>query len=72
MKSTSDSNRMASCLFIVVLFISIVSCKKTLQPNTVSSDEIMSAAAAAATYQLVWSDEFNGTSVNQSNWTFDT
>jgi beta-glucanase (GH16 family) len=27
---------------------------------------------ARADWQLVWSDEFNGTSVNSNNWTFDT
>lgn len=29
-------------------------------------------ADAQTSWQLVWSDEFNGTSVNTSNWTFET
>jgi len=29
-------------------------------------------AQAQTTWNLVWSDEFNGTSVNTSNWTFET
>lgn len=29
-------------------------------------------ADAQTNWQLVWSDEFNGTSVNTSNWTFET
>lgn len=29
-------------------------------------------ANAQTSWQLVWSDEFNGTSVNTSNWTFET
>ena len=28
--------------------------------------------ADAQTWQLVWSDEFNGTSVNTANWNFET
>src|SRR5689334_18169843 len=28
--------------------------------------------AAQTTWNLVWSDEFNGSSVDQSNWTFET
>ena len=30
------------------------------------------AGAHAQTYQQVWSDEFNGTAVNTSNWAFET
>lgn len=30
------------------------------------------AQAAAASYQLVWSDEFDGSSVNTSKWSFET
>lgn len=30
------------------------------------------AAKLAAAYQLVWSDEFNGSAVNTANWTFET
>lgn len=33
---------------------------------------LFSSIAAAQTWNLVWSDEFNGTSINRSDWTFDT
>ncbi len=29
-------------------------------------------SSTTLTYQLVWSDEFNGTSVDPTNWTFET
>src|SRR5690349_9562719 len=29
-------------------------------------------SAQAQTWNLVWSDEFNGSSVNTANWTFET
>jgi beta-glucanase (GH16 family) len=32
----------------------------------------LASTAQAQTWNLVWSDEFNGTSVNTANWTFET
>jgi beta-glucanase (GH16 family) len=63
---------MIHCCFVFLFFVSITSCKKSIQSKTTTTDEVTSAAAAAPTYQLVWSDEFNGTSVNTSNWAFET
>ncbi len=33
---------------------------------------VLQAPAARATYSLVWSDEFDGTTLDTSNWTIDT
>ncbi len=55
-----------------VLFM--VSCKKNLQKVSLSpnmSKAIITASATAVTYNLVWSDEFNGTTVNSANWNFE-
>ena len=46
------------------------SCKKDLSPQ--ASGDATATIPRAATYQLLWSDEFNGTSVNTGNWNFDT
>ncbi len=32
---------------------------------------LLPAPSANAAYSLVWSDEFNGTSINTNNWTFE-
>jgi beta-glucanase (GH16 family) len=34
--------------------------------------EATTQAAPASQWNIVWSDEFNGTSINRSNWTFET
>jgi len=57
--------------FLPLLSLSLLalsSCKKA----SVGTEVTSSTAARALTYQLVWSDEFNGTSVDQNNWTFET
>lgn len=68
------------CLVAVVslpAFLLLISCKKS------SGDKNLPVAAAPTadtpritttptTYQLVWSDEFNGSAVNDSNWNFET
>jgi beta-glucanase (GH16 family) len=43
--------------------------KVSLSPNM--SKAIITASATAVTYNLVWSDEFNGTTVNSANWNFE-
>lgn len=53
---------------ILSLLIAGTSCKKTINGTRVSSE----TSARALTYQLVWSDEFNGTSVDPNNWVFET
>lgn len=46
-----------------------ISCKKNLRGNAPVSSTL---TATATTYQLVWSDEFDGSSVNTANWNFET
>lgn len=50
------------------LIISLVACKKSSAPEAVTASQKSNATA----YQLVWSDEFNGTSVNTNDWNFET
>lgn len=55
----------------------ITSCTKeakktdTLQPLN-AKPAAAAVQAAAASYQLIWSDEFDGSSVNTSKWSFET
>lgn len=65
-------------LIILISGLGITSCKKNIAPETsdvtnlATTSRTTTAAATAAFTTLVWSDEFNGTSVNTSNWTFET
>src|SRR5580698_7403806 len=54
-------------IFFVIL--AGFSCKKNLKADGNGNGQ--STVARAIAYQLVWSDEFNGTSVNTSNWNID-
>jgi beta-glucanase (GH16 family) len=61
---------------VLALATCIVSCKKdvsrqTQQPITLAQTPAIGPSAKATTLQLVWSDEFNGTSVDQSKWNID-
>ncbi len=54
-----------------ILFM--VSCKKNLQKAALLSGTPnieLAASASAVTYNLVWSEEFDGTTVNPANWNF--
>ncbi|RAJ76698.1 beta-glucanase (GH16 family) [Chitinophaga dinghuensis] len=56
-----------------LLMLALISCSK--EPNKVlqsAESTTTKAAVEAVTYNLIWSDEFNGTSVNTSNWNFET
>jgi beta-glucanase (GH16 family) len=46
------------------------SCKKDV--NASSENSSANTDPRAVSYQLLWSDEFDGNSVNQANWTFET
>lgn len=46
-----------------------VSCAKNLNKPAATSP---TAPRAATTWQLVWSDEFNGSSLNTANWSIET
>jgi beta-glucanase (GH16 family) len=64
------------CKSVLACIVILSSCKKEnaeQKTETAPAEKTQSVAAAAAqTYQLVWSDEFNGTSVNTANWVFET
>jgi len=46
-------------------------CKKDIK-NTEEANNKTNTGPRALTYQLQWSDEFNGTAVNTTNWAFET
>jgi beta-glucanase (GH16 family) len=54
---------------ISLLIIALVSCKKNLKASDEGPGK--STIPRAVTYELIWSDEFNGTSLNTSNWNID-
>src|SRR5882724_6564909 len=65
------SSRIQACaILIFTLFLFVISCKKDVHPTDSSASNEVSAPRAV-TYQLIWSDEFNGTSVNTGNWNLD-
>ena len=58
-------------LFICcTIFLISISCKKSQNHSIESTSRLVTSPATA--YTLVWSDEFDGTSVNTSNWNFET
>ncbi|WP_183572087.1 family 16 glycosylhydrolase [Mucilaginibacter sp. X5P1] len=62
---------------VLTLGLMVTSCKKDISStNTSKTPEAVNmvkpmANNKAVTYQLVWSDEFNGTSVDQTKWNID-
>ena len=54
-------------LFAASAFLPI-SCKKGFSQANLPAG----LSSAATTYQLIWSDEFDGSAVNTSNWGFET
>ena len=63
-----------ACLALAAVFTT--SCKKETLSSSLE-DEVAqkkggAEGAALASWVLVWSDEFNGTSVNTTNWNFET
>ena len=60
---------------LIAGFISLNSCNKTNKadpsPKSITGTKA-TLATNTLTYQLVWSDEFNGTSVDPTNWVFET
>jgi beta-glucanase (GH16 family) len=68
-------NIITSTGILLVLVISAVSCSKkavTPGPVTPTTPIVTTPPTDTTTYSLVWSDEFNGTSVDPANWTFET
>jgi len=65
-------NQMINTGIVTLLVIFAVSCTKNLDQPAGTRSSSTTAPRAATSYQLVWSDEFNGTSVNTANWTMET
>ncbi len=57
------------CGLILLLILVGSSCKKNLKAGDGRSGA--STIPRAISYQLVWADEFNGTSLNTNNWNID-
>src|SRR4051812_748379 len=58
-------------------FLLLISCKKNSSDveeaaKTKSQTASPGLTAASTTYQLIWSDEFDGNSVNTADWNFET
>jgi beta-glucanase (GH16 family) len=69
-------NFFTSASIILLLATMAISCKKDLSSSTkgvsaVTNTQEQTTAPRAVTYQLVWSDEFNGTGVDGSKWNID-
>ena len=68
-------NSITGAGIVLMLVISAASCsKKAVAPGPVvtPTNPIVTTPTDTTTYSLVWSDEFNGTSVDPANWTFET
>jgi len=56
----------------MLLLVTSTSCKKDLKVQTVTTGISKAVSPGPPTYQLIWSDEFNQSSINTANWNFDT
>ncbi|HEV3327388.1 MAG TPA: family 16 glycosylhydrolase [Puia sp.] len=63
------SRAVSGAALILLLIIALASCKKNLKAGDGSAGS--STVPRAISYQLVWADEFNGTSLNTGNWNID-
>jgi beta-glucanase (GH16 family) len=69
MKLNAFARVFPRCGMIFLLIIAAFSCKKNLKADGNGTGQ--STVPRAVAYQLVWSDEFNGTSLNTANWNID-
>jgi len=70
--SMKHMNKLLQVLFgagLFALFLTLPSCKKNLKAGDGSGGA--STVPRAIAYNLVWADEFNGTSLNTGNWNID-
>ncbi|MCF6407936.1 family 16 glycosylhydrolase [Chitinophaga filiformis] len=62
-------------LSLLLLATAVTSCTKENQaekaPKLSANDKTVGAVAAAKAYELVWSDEFDGTTLNTSKWGYE-
>jgi beta-glucanase (GH16 family) len=72
------TNGLLSAGIVLALAVMAISCKKDMSRNSgtkIGQDaniHVQPSLTRATTYQLIWSDEFNGTSVDGSKWTMET
>lgn len=66
------SNMLCTLIGILVMLVSFSACKKENQGSKKVPADTSQISAGKPTYALVWSDEFDGTSVDASKWTFET
>jgi beta-glucanase (GH16 family) len=64
------SNLLTGGFLVLLLVAAVFGCKKDLRPAADTTAQTATSPRAVS-YQLVWSDEFNGTSVNTGNWNLD-
>jgi len=61
---------------ILAMAVMVISCKKDVSSSAPKSgiltNKPKTTTTRAVTYQLIWSDEFNGTSVDLTKWTMET
>lgn len=59
--------------FYIIILISLFSfCKKSTQAGITNIPPPEPPPSDTSAYQLVWADEFNGSSIDQSVWNFET
>ncbi len=59
-------------IFLSTLFLCVYACKKSASQPPPPPPPPPNPVDTPATYHLVWSDEFDGTSVDASAWNFET
>jgi len=70
------SSFLLSAAIMLALIVLAISCKKDAAGNSLGNTEeanihVQPGLHRATTWQLVWSDEFNGTGVDGSKWNID-
>ena len=75
MKPFLQGKAALACLCTTITLLALTSCKKDLQSDNtkpLTPKQAQAEAVAAATYQLVWSDEFNYTGLPDSTkWSYN-
>ncbi len=57
----------------ILFALGLIACKKNVNKTEIdSTNKQDTVAAQVVSYQMIWSDEFEGSSVNTSKWNFET
>jgi len=67
MKRVTTMSMLAGIGLVVSMLVLSIGCKKDTMPTAQPGQET-ATSSRAVTYTLVWSDEFDGTGVNTSQW----